>query len=93
MTSRGWFREGLAVAGLLAVAAFVYIRGVEAAANYDEGVYLASLDAMRRGQELGSEIYTSQPPVFYWLLRVLAAPFETSVPSSWPWRKASSEAR
>ena len=47
--------------------------------NYDEGVYLASLDAMRRGQELGSEIYTSQPPVFYWLLRLLAAPFENSV--------------
>ena len=43
-------------------------RALGARTNFDEGVYLASLDAMRRGQELGSEIYTSQPPVFYWLL-------------------------
>jgi 4-amino-4-deoxy-L-arabinose transferase-like glycosyltransferase len=66
---------------LVAVAAgLVYTRALGTRANYDEGVYLASLDLMRRGQELGSEIYTSQPPVFYWLLRFLAAPFGSSIP-------------
>lgn len=66
---------------LVAVAAgLVYTRALGTRTNYDEGVYLASLDLMRRGHELGSEIYTSQPPVFYWLLRVLAAPFGTSIP-------------
>jgi 4-amino-4-deoxy-L-arabinose transferase-like glycosyltransferase len=66
---------------LVAVAAgLVYTRALGTRANYDEGVYLASLDLMRRGHELGSDIYTSQPPVFYWLLRVLAAPFGSSIP-------------
>lgn len=58
----------------------VYTRALATRTNYDEGVYLASLAAMRRGQELGTELYTSQPPVFYWLLRVLAAPFGSSIP-------------
>ena len=57
-----------------------YTRALGTRTNYDEGVYLASLDAMRRGQELGTELYTSQPPVFYWLLRALAAPFGSSIP-------------
>jgi 4-amino-4-deoxy-L-arabinose transferase-like glycosyltransferase len=66
---------------LVAIAAgLVYTHALDARTNYDEGVYLASLDAMRRGQELGTELYTSQPPVFYWLLRALAAPFGTSIP-------------
>ena len=46
--------------------------GVEAAANYDEGVYLASLDALRHGQELGTDVYASQPPGFYVLLQGLS---------------------
>jgi 4-amino-4-deoxy-L-arabinose transferase-like glycosyltransferase len=72
LTDRRWLGEGLALAGLLAVAAFVYARGVEAAANYDEGVYLASLDALRHGQELGTDVYASQPPGFYVLLQGLS---------------------
>jgi 4-amino-4-deoxy-L-arabinose transferase-like glycosyltransferase len=68
VTLRAW----LALAGLLTVAAFVYIRGVEAAANYDEGVYLASLDALHHGQELGTDVYASQPPGFYVLLQALS---------------------
>ena len=76
--ARGW---ALVTAGLVAAAAgLVYTSALGTRTNYDEGVYLASLDLMRRGQTLGSEIYTSQPPVFYWLLRVLAAPFGSSVP-------------
>lgn len=61
-------------------AGLVFTRALGTRTNYDEGVYLASLDAMRRGQELGSELYTSQPPFFYWLLRALAAPFGSSIP-------------
>ena len=61
-------------------AGLVFTRALDTRTNYDEGVYLASLDAMRRGQDLGTELYTSQPPVFYWLLRGLAAPFDSSIP-------------
>jgi 4-amino-4-deoxy-L-arabinose transferase-like glycosyltransferase len=76
--ARNW---AVPTAALVAVAAgSVYTRALGNRTNYDEGVYLASLDLMRRGQELGSEIYTSQPPVFYWLLRVVAAPFGSSIP-------------
>ncbi len=72
MTSRRWLGEALGLAALLAAAAFVYVRGVEAAANYDEGVYLASLDALRHGQGLGTDVYASQPPGFYVLLQGLS---------------------
>jgi 4-amino-4-deoxy-L-arabinose transferase-like glycosyltransferase len=70
----------LAAVLVAAAAALVFTRALGTRTNYDEGVYLASLDAMRRGQELGSDLYTSQPPVFYWLLRALAAPFGSSIP-------------
>jgi 4-amino-4-deoxy-L-arabinose transferase-like glycosyltransferase len=70
----------LAAALVVGAAGLVYTRALGTRANYDEGVYLASLDAMRRGQELGTELYTSQPPVFYWLLRALASPFGSSIP-------------
>jgi hypothetical protein len=62
----------LGLAALLALAGLLYARGVEAAANYDEGVYLASLDALRHGQELGTDVYASQPPGFYVLLQGLS---------------------
>jgi 4-amino-4-deoxy-L-arabinose transferase-like glycosyltransferase len=68
MTLRG----ALGLAGLLAIAGLVYARGLDAAANYDEGVYLASLDALRHGQELGTDVYASQPPGFYVLLQALS---------------------
>jgi 4-amino-4-deoxy-L-arabinose transferase-like glycosyltransferase len=75
--ARSWpFVTAVLVAG---AAGLVFMRALRTRTNYDEGVYLASLDAMRRGQGLGSELYTSQPPVFYWLLRLLAAPFGSSV--------------
>lgn len=81
MTSRLERHWPVPTAFLVALAAgLVYTRALGTRTNYDEGVYLASLDAMRRGQELGSQIYTSQPPVFYWLLRLLAAPFGSSIP-------------
>ena len=80
MTSRLARNWPVITSMLVAVAAgLVYTRALGTRTNYDEGVYLASLAAMRRGQELGSDLYTSQPPVFYWLLRTLAAPFGSSI--------------
>ena len=79
MTERGRLRWPVAAGLLLLGAALVFTRALGTRTNYDEGVYLASLDALRRGQALGSEVYTSQPPGFYWVLRVLAAPFGSSV--------------
>jgi 4-amino-4-deoxy-L-arabinose transferase-like glycosyltransferase len=69
-----------AAAGLVSISAgLVFTRSLGTRTNYDEGVYLASLDALRRGQALGSEVYTSQPPGFYALLRLLAWPGGTSI--------------
>jgi 4-amino-4-deoxy-L-arabinose transferase-like glycosyltransferase len=68
-----------ALAAVLAVAAVLFAHGLDAATSYDEGVYLASLDALRHGQHLGSDVFASQPPGFYVLLRVLAAPAGRSV--------------
>jgi 4-amino-4-deoxy-L-arabinose transferase-like glycosyltransferase len=59
------------VAALLAAAGFLFSRNLDTATNYDEGVYLASLDALEHGQTLGSEVFASQPPGFYLLLRIV----------------------
>jgi 4-amino-4-deoxy-L-arabinose transferase-like glycosyltransferase len=67
---------GLALA---AAAAFVFGRALGTRTNYDEGVYLASLQLLREGETLGGDVYTPQPPVFYWILRALASPFGSSV--------------
>jgi 4-amino-4-deoxy-L-arabinose transferase-like glycosyltransferase len=56
--------------GLTGAAAAVFGRSLHADAVYDEGVYLASADALAHGQKLGSEIFASQPPGFYVLLEV-----------------------
>jgi 4-amino-4-deoxy-L-arabinose transferase-like glycosyltransferase len=61
----------LALVALLGVAAFLFSLGLDDRTNYDEGVYLASLDALRHGQELGRDVFASQPPGFYVLLRLL----------------------
>jgi hypothetical protein len=60
-------------------AALVFGRALGTRTNYDEGVYLASLQLLRHGEELGRDVYTPQPPVFYWLLRALSAPFGQSI--------------
>jgi hypothetical protein len=51
--------------------AAVYLRPLHAPANYDEGVYLASLRELRHGASIGGSLFASQPPGFYWLLRLL----------------------
>ena len=80
MTSRlAGSRSVLTAVLIVGAAAVVYTRALGTRTNYDEGVYLASLDLMRHGHELGTQIYTSQPPVFYWVLRALALPFDSSI--------------
>jgi 4-amino-4-deoxy-L-arabinose transferase-like glycosyltransferase len=64
-------RARVALAAIVAAAAAVYARALPSGANYDEGVYLASLRELRHGATIGGSLFTSQPPGFYWLLRVL----------------------
>lgn len=66
--ARGSLIEAALIIAVLVAEGFLFARGLPTAADYDEGVYLASVDALRHGQQLGSEIFTSQPPGFYALL-------------------------
>jgi len=69
--------------GLLALivgaAAAVYVRSIHSALAYDEGNYLASLDALRHGQHLGSVVFLDQPPGWYLLLQGIGATFGNTV--------------
>jgi hypothetical protein len=58
-----------ALAGVLAAGGALFAQAVELGPNYDEGVYLASADALARGERLGEDVFASQPPGFYLLLR------------------------
>lgn len=61
---------GLAL--VLTADALVWTRSLGKAANFDEGGYSIALDALRHGQDLGSEVFLVQPPVFYNLLQGIA---------------------
>lgn len=64
----------LAILGLVVgVASVVYARALPTALSYDEGNYLASLDALRHGQALGRDVFLDQPPGWYLLLQGIAA--------------------
>jgi hypothetical protein len=68
------------LAAIISLAAgLIYLRALDSRTNYDEGVYLGSLDALRHGLRLGADLYAVQPPGFYYLMRVLAAPFGDSI--------------
>jgi 4-amino-4-deoxy-L-arabinose transferase-like glycosyltransferase len=71
--------EAGAVAGLLAIAAFVWSRDLHTYPNFDEGNYLGSLDALRHGQHLGRDVFLDQPPGWYVLLVAVSYPFGNSV--------------
>jgi hypothetical protein len=47
--------------------------------DFDEGVYLSSVDALEHGQRLGEDVFAPQPPVFYLLLRLISAAGADSV--------------
>ena len=65
----------LAAAGLvtlLALQAALFAQPIHSGASWDEGVYLAAVDALRHGQSLGSQVFAAQFPGFYDLLRGLS---------------------
>lgn len=62
----------LALGALLAAQAFLLGRLIDIRPFYDEGVYLLSVDLLRHGQELGTDVFAPQPPAFYDLLRLLS---------------------
>jgi hypothetical protein len=69
----------IAFAVLVAAAGVLFARSLHTRANFDEGVYLASLDALRHGQALGTVVIVPQPPGFYVLLRAIGAVLGSSV--------------
>ena len=69
MTRAPAFEAG-GLLGLLAAGGLLFSRSLATGASYDEGVYLASADALARGDTLGEDVFASQPPGFYVLLRL-----------------------
>ena len=57
---------------LVAAQALLFGRLVGTDTDYDEGVYLTSVDALEHGQELGKDVFAPQPPGFYLLLRLIS---------------------
>jgi hypothetical protein len=69
---RALIAEVALLAAVLAAQAYLFSRPIHGATNYDEGVYLAAVDAVRHGQALGSDVFAAQFPGFYDLLRGLS---------------------
>jgi hypothetical protein len=69
---RGGHAEAGLLAAILVAQAILFARPLHSQTNYDEGVYLAALDALRHGQALGSQVFAAQFPGFYDLLRGLS---------------------
>jgi 4-amino-4-deoxy-L-arabinose transferase-like glycosyltransferase len=67
--------EALPLASLLALAGVLFARSLDTRANFDEGVYLASLDAIKHGQALGTQVEIPQPPGFYVVLQAISFVF------------------
>lgn len=62
------------IAGLFVAAeALLARRLLHADTFFDEGTYLVSVDALRHGQKLGEQIFTAQPPGWYYLLDLVAS--------------------
>ncbi len=67
--------------GLLGAQAVLLTQLLHTAPDFDEGVYLLAVDALRHGQSLGNDVFVAQPPGFYALLRGDAAIFGFGVTS------------
>jgi 4-amino-4-deoxy-L-arabinose transferase-like glycosyltransferase len=57
---------------LIVAQAALFGRLVGSDTDYDEGVYLSSVDALEHGQRLGEDVFAPQPPAFYLLLRAIS---------------------
>ena len=71
--------ELAALAVIVAAHVVLLTRLLHSATTFDEGVYLVSLDDIRRGAALGTDVFTSQAPLFYVLLRLIGLVFGVSV--------------
>jgi hypothetical protein len=60
--------ELVLVGAILAAAGVLFAQGLDIPAAYDEGSYLAAVDALRHGQALGKDVFTPEPPAFYTML-------------------------
>lgn len=69
---RSLLLEGLALCGLVVAQALLFGRLVGTDTDYDEGVYLTSVDALEHGERLGADVFAPQPPGFYLLLRLIS---------------------
>lgn len=65
--------EPICLGVVVAAQVALFTRLLSTALDFDEGVYLLSLAALRSGQHLGTDVFAPQPPAFYWLLRSIAA--------------------
>jgi len=64
---------------LVAAQALLFGRLVGTDTDFDEGVYLTSLEALEHGQRLAADVFAPQPPGWYLLLRLLSAAAADSV--------------
>ena len=69
------YLEPLCLAVVLAAQVALFTRLLSSALDFDEGVYLLAVAALRSGQHLGTDVFAAQPPAFYWILRSFAATF------------------
>ena len=71
--------ELVALAALVVAQALLFGRLVGTDTDFDEGVYLSSVDALEHGQRLGEDVFAPQPPGWYLLLRVVSVTGADSV--------------
>jgi Dolichyl-phosphate-mannose-protein mannosyltransferase len=64
---------------LVAAQVLLFGRLVGTDTDYDEGVYLTSVDALEHSQRLGEDVFAPQPPGWYLLLRLISAAGADSV--------------
>jgi hypothetical protein len=67
-----WAEAALLIGSMVA-ASWLVVRQLHAASTFDEGVYLNSLRSLEHGYALGRDVYASQPPGFYELLRLASS--------------------
>jgi hypothetical protein len=68
-----------ALAAIVAAHVVLLTRLLHTRTFFDEGVYLLSLDELRHGARLGSEVFTSQVPGFYLVLQAIGWIYGVSV--------------
>ncbi|MGZ8741079.1 MAG: glycosyltransferase family 39 protein, partial [Gaiellaceae bacterium] len=65
--------EPIVLTILLAGQVALFTRLLHTGFYFDEGVYLLALGALQSGQDLGTQVFAAQPPVFYGLLQLIAS--------------------